>query len=185
MAIDGGHLGGFATDEGDPGFGAGSAHAADERFYDCGLDLVNTEVVEKGERPGAHDGDVAGDGGDEIAAEVLVRLGGVYAGGDEGLGAATVGALHHDGVGHAADRVSQREQRTEGAKLGEDGGGVRTGNVRFHAPDGLVAGLDIDAGGFVVDGAHAIRVSREGEAGCGPSGRLVHADGGFSGYGAW
>ncbi len=62
-------------------------------------------------------------------------------------------------------RVGEREERTEGAELGEDGGRMGAGDVPLHAPDGFVAGLDVHAGGFVVDGlAHLRRVSREGWA---------------------
>src|SRR5206468_1367075 len=97
----GGHFGGFSADEGDVGFGAGGTHAFNEGLDDGGVDLVDAEVVEEGEGAGAHDGDVAGDGGYEVAAEIFVRFRRVDAGGNEGLGAAAVGGLDHDGVGEA------------------------------------------------------------------------------------
>ena len=153
-SVDGGHLGGLAADECDVGFGAGGGHAADELFDDRGVDLVEAEVVEEGERARAHDGDVAGDGSDEIAAEVFVAL---RHDGDESLGADAVGALHHDGIGHAFDRVGEREECAEGAEAGEHCGRVRACDVRLHAADGFVAGFDVHTGGLVVDGLLRVR----------------------------
>ena len=112
FGVDGGHLRGLAADERDAGFEASFAHAADEGFNDGWVGFVEAEVVEEGERPSAHDGDVAGNGGDEVATEVFVAAG---HDGDFCFCADAVGALHHDRIGHAGDGIAQTEERAEGA----------------------------------------------------------------------
>ncbi len=62
-----------------------------------------------------------------------------------------VGALYHDGIGHAGDGVAEAEERAEGADSGEHRCRVGAGGVGLDAADGFVAGFDVHACGFVVD----------------------------------
>ncbi len=64
---------------------------------------MKAEVVEERQRARAHDRNVSGNGRHQIASEVLVASGHHR---HLGFRAHAVGALHHDRVGHAGQRIA-------------------------------------------------------------------------------
>ena len=88
IGVEAGHLGGFATDEGDGVGAAGLGHAGDDALSDLRVEAAAGEVVEEEEGRGTLDGDVIDAMVDEVGAD-----GGVQAQleGDFELGADAVG----------------------------------------------------------------------------------------------
>ena len=143
------HLGGLAADERTAVFTAGARNAGDHLLGDVGRESAGREIVQEEERLGALHEDVVDAVVDEIAADGVVPAGHE---GDLELRADAVGARHQHRLPIAL--AVETEQPAERADLREHARRERRPRERLDAPDGFIAGVDVDAGGFVV--AHSL-----------------------------
>ncbi len=140
-------LGGLATDEGDSRLLAGAGDAADDRGDPLGHDLAGRDVVGHEEGFGAADDDVVDDHADEVEPDGVVDVEGL---GDGDLGPDSIGRRGEDRAVHAGDGRGVEHAR-ETTEPTEDLGPGRSAHVGLHQLDGLVTGLDVDAGAGIGD----------------------------------
>ena len=162
-------LGRLPADEGDPGLLAGSGDAGDDRCDALGHDLPRGDVVGHEERLGAAHDDVVDDHPDEVEPDGVMPVEGL---GDGDLGADAVGARGEHGAGHPGDRARVEHAR-EPAEPAQDFRPRGSADAGLHQLDGLVTGLDVDAGRGIRDGGRlrGARSRREAYRGEGPEWR--------------
>ncbi len=164
--VDGGHLRGFAAEEGTAGLLAAVCDALDDAFDVGGIDVVDADVVEEEEGFSALDEHVVDAHGDEVDADGVVD---VELGGELDLGADAIGAGDEDGVLVVAFEellvVVEAEEACEAAGVGDDALALGAAEVAEDELCGLVAGVDIHAGvgvGQSVGGGGVLPGHRDG-----------------------
>ena len=114
------------------------------------VELAGGQVVEEKQRFGAVHHQVVDAHGDEVDADGVVAPGGV---GDLELGADPIGTGDQNGV--AVARRLEVEERPEAAERRGHAGALRRGGQRLDGVDQRRAGVDVDAGGLVIEACNA------------------------------
>ena len=157
--VEVGQLRDLPADEGAPRLAAAGGDAADHGLDGARHHPVDPDVVEEDEGLGAVDEEVVDAHRDQVDAD------GVVAPGQEGnpeLRADAVRRRQEHGVLVAA---RDAEEPREGADVAQDLRAVRRARPRRQAPDGLLAGIDVDAGGAVAEATAAGAARRTARSG--------------------
>ena len=128
-------------------------HPADNRFGDVRRQPSGREVIEKEERLGALHEDVVDAVVDQIDADGVMARRHER---DLQLGADAIRARDEDRLAIASGLDA--EQTAEGADVREDAGRKRRTGQRTNPPDGFVARIDVNTGGFVIHASLRTRV---------------------------
>ena len=145
VLVEAGHLRRLASEQRAAVLPAGLSEAFDDLHGHIRIEAAGCKVVEEEERLGALDEDVVHTVIHEIDADRAMRPGHE---GDTQLGPDAVGARDEHGIGRS--RSIQMEQPAERADIRQNTPGERATGERADTPDDFVAGVYVDAGGFVV-----------------------------------
>ena len=147
QGVAGAVLGDLAAHEGAAGLAAPFGDAGHDLLDDGRVEPADADVVEEEQRIGALHGDVVDAHGDEVDADGVEATGGLR---HLQLRADAVGRADQDRLAVAGGK---RHEAAEAADVRQHLGPVRRADVAGEAGDGLVGGVEVDAGSGVTAGS--------------------------------